>query len=146
MDPATVGAVLLALVTGVGEAVGGQLWGRVVSLVRRKPAAERAAVAGSLGTPELAALQQAPRDQERAVALATVLLARAAADEGFGRELRDWWEQAAPVRAQVQTTVTNTISGGTQHGPVLQGQTFTNITFGVATPPAPPPSEPGTAE
>jgi hypothetical protein len=35
MDPVTVGAVLLAVATGVSEALGGQLWAGVVSLVRR---------------------------------------------------------------------------------------------------------------
>ena len=36
--------------------------------------------------------------------------------------------------------VTNTISGGTQQGPVLQGRDFSNITFGAppASPPVPP--------
>ncbi len=35
MDPVTLGAVLLAVATGVSEALGGQLWAGVVSLVRR---------------------------------------------------------------------------------------------------------------
>ena len=41
-----------------------------------------------------------------------------------------------PVRA-AEGNVTNTISGGTQYGPVLQGRDFSNITFG-ATPGMPP--------
>jgi hypothetical protein len=40
---------------------------------------------------------------------------------------------------RVDGGVTNTISGGSQYGPVLQGRDFTGLTFG---PPAPPPSTP----
>ena len=36
--------------------------------------------------------------------------------------------------------VTNTISGGTQYGPVLQGRDFTGLTFGSPAPPPPPSS------
>ena len=39
--------------------------------------------------------------------------------------------RAEPVRASLGN-VTNTISGGTQYGPVLQGRDFTNLTFGAA--------------
>jgi hypothetical protein len=139
MDPVTVGAVLLAVATGVSEALGGQLWAGVVSLVRR-PLHGRKEPAGALppagsGEAELAALQGAPGDQRRAVALAGVLLARADSDPGFDRALREWWELAAPVREKTGN-VTNTISGGTQQGPVLQGRDFTGLTFG-ATAPAP---------
>ena len=65
------------------------------------------------GEAELAALQQAPGDQQKAVALAELLLARARADPGFEQALREWWEQAEPVREKIGN-VTNTISGGTQ--------------------------------
>jgi hypothetical protein len=138
MDPVTVGAVLVAVVTGVSEALGGQLWAGVVSLVRRpfrgrQAGGHPAAVAS--GEAEMLALQQSPNDQQKAVALAEVLLARAEADGGFDRALRDWWVQAEPVRAEIGN-VSNTISGGDFHGPVLQGRDFTNLTFGA--PPAPP--------
>jgi hypothetical protein len=147
MDPVTVGAVLVAVATGVSEALGGQLWAGVVSLVRRplrgrgKPAGELSA-AGS-GEAELAAFQGAPGDQAKAVALAEVLLARAGVDPAFERALEEWWEQAAPIWEKTGN-VTNTISGGVQHGPVLQGRDFTGLTFGAA-PPAPSvrPGDPG---
>jgi hypothetical protein len=94
------------------------------------------------GEAELAALQQAPGDQERAVALARVLLGRAAADEEFGEQLQRWWRDAEPVRAALGNVV-NTISGGSQQGPVLQGRDFTGITFGsTPPPPAVPPDAP----
>jgi hypothetical protein len=78
-----------------------------------------------------------------AVALAEVLLARADGDPGFAGALQDWWDQAGPLREKTGN-VTNTISGGTQYGPVLQGRDFTGLTFG--TPPAVPPSRPGDAD
>ncbi len=138
MDPVTLGAVLLAVATGVSEALGAQLWSGVVSLVRRplhkKPGSERPA-AGA-GESELAVLQQAPADQLKAVALAEVLLARAGSDPEFERVLLQWWEQAARVREK-SGNVRNTISGGTFSGPVLQGRDFTGLTFG-ASPAAPP--------
>jgi hypothetical protein len=139
MDPVTVGAVLLAVATGVSEALGGQLWAGVVSLVRR-PLHGRKNPAGELpvgaGEAQLVALQGSP-DQGKAVALAEVLLARAAADPGFDQALGEWWEQATPVREKTGD-VTNMISGGTFSGPVLQGRDFTGLSFVAAAPPARP--------
>jgi hypothetical protein len=146
MDPVTLGAVLAAVVSGVGSQAGTQLWDGVVSLVRRPfshntgtsgDAAAAAAVPS--GEAEQAALQRDPGDQRKAVALAEVLLARSGTDEDFQRALESWWGQAEPIRVSIGN-VTNTISGGTQHGPVLQGQDFSNITFGAVpvTPPVPP--------
>ena len=144
MDPVTLGAVLLAVATGVSEALGGQLWAGAVSLVRRPLRGRREPVgalpAAGSGEAELSALQGAPGDRAKAVALAEALLARAGADPGFERALLQWWEQAAPVREKTGD-VANTISGGNQHGPVLQGRDFTGLTFGV-TPPVPP-AQPG---
>ncbi len=144
MDPVTVGAVLLAVATGVSEALGGQLWAGVVSLIRRPlhGGKERSGQlpAARSGEAELAALQRSPDDQQKAVALAEVLLARATGDPGFERALHEWWEQATPVREKTGS-VTNTITGGTFSGPVLQGRDFSNLTFG--TPPATPASRQG---
>jgi hypothetical protein len=137
MDPVTVGAVLTAIAGGAGDAIGGQLWAGVSALVRRpfryadrEPAGEPAS-----GAAELAALERAPQDQARAVALAEVLVARAAADADFRRELESWWAAASQVQTGPGDTA-NTISGGTFQGPVLQGRDFTGLTFGG--PPAPP--------
>jgi hypothetical protein len=145
MDPITVGAVLVAVATGVSEALGGQLWAGVIALVRR-PWHGGKGRRGELptappGEAELAALRAAPGDQQKAVALAEVLLARAEADPGFGQALREWWEQAAPVREKTGD-VANTVSGGTFSGPVLQGRDFTGLTFGAPTA-APRPGDPG---
>jgi hypothetical protein len=145
VDPVTVGAVLLAVATGVSEALGGQLCAGVVSLVRR-PMHGRKEPAGELSAPasgetELAALQKSPDDQAKAVALAEVLLARAANDSGFEQALDEWWERAAPIREKT-ANVTNTISGGTQYGPVLQGRDFTGLTFGASLAPPAQPKDP----
>jgi len=146
MDPVTIGAVMLAVVSGAGSQLGTQLWEGVVSLVRR-PLHRKTATSGNAalaamvpsGEAELTALQQDPGDQHKAVALAEALLARSGADDEFRRALESWWQQAEPIRASIGN-VANTISGGTQHGPVLQGRDFSNITFSAApaTPPVPP--------
>jgi hypothetical protein len=145
MDPVTIGAVLLAIVSGAGSQLGTQLWDGVVSLVRRPFGREAGARGGSAavvvpsGEAELGALQQAPGDQHKAVALAEALLARSGADAEFRRALESWWQLAEPIRASVEN-VTNKISGGIQQGPVLQGRDFSNVTFGAApaTPRVPP--------
>jgi hypothetical protein len=144
MDPITVAAVLTAVVTGVSETLGGQLWAGVVALVRR-PLRGRKGLAGELptaglGEAELTALQGAPGDRQKAVALAETLLARASADAEFQQALHQWWEQAAPVREKIGDA-TNSISGGTFNGPVLQGRDFSNLTFQAAPAPAPAPRQ-----
>jgi hypothetical protein len=144
MDPITLAAVLTAVMTGASEALSGQLLTGLASLVRR-PWHRKTAAAGPTallsGEAELAALQESPRDDQKAAALAEVLLARSQADPGFEQALKQWWTRAEPVRARIGT-VTNTISGGTQHGPVLQGRDFTNLSFGTTPPPPPPPAYP----
>lgn len=144
MDPVTIGAVLQAVVSGAGSELGSKLGDGLVSLVRR-PFHRKGAASGDAATVvpagevELAALQQAPGDERRAVALAEALLARSGADDEFRRALESWWQQAGPIRAVLNIgNVTNTISGGSQQGPVVQGRDFSNITFGG--PPAAPPS------
>src|SRR5581483_6302068 len=128
MDPITLSVVLVAVVTGASEALGGQLLSGLATLIRRpwhRKAAEPEQAALPSGEAELAALRAAPDDQQKALALAEVLLARSGADAGFGQGLQDWWVQAEPLRDSTGD-VTNTISGGTQHGPVLQGRDFSN--------------------
>jgi hypothetical protein len=136
MDPVTLGAVLAAIAAGTGGAIGGQLWAGLTALVRRPFRHPPAPAAGEVvaGQAELAGLEQAPGDQDRALALAEALIARAATDTGFGQDLAGWWQHARQV--STGGTVTNIISGGTQYGPVLQGRDFTGLTF---TSPAPPP-------
>ena len=141
MDPVTIGAVLAAIAGGAGGALGSQLWTGLSALVRR-PFRRAHATGGSTaalpsGSAELVAPEQAPADEQRAVALAEVLVARADADGEFREALQAWWEQASQLH--IGGDVTNTISGGTFHGPVLQGRDLGGLTFG---PPAPPPTAP----
>ena len=63
------------------------------------------------------------------MALSQALLVRADADRDFRQELEAWWTQANQVCTDMGN-VTNTISGGTQRGPVLQGRDFGNVSFG----------------
>jgi len=131
MDPATIGAVLAAVAGGAEDALGGQVWNGVSALVRRpfRHAQKDSMVAVTSGEAEMAALIQEPASSRRAVALAEVLVSRARTDGGFAAALAAWWEQACQV--QVTGDVANTISGGTQHGPVVQGRDFTGLAFGV---------------
>ncbi len=147
MDAVTIGTVLAAVSGGAGAALGGQAWDGVAALARRPFRRAQhggsTAAAGSDGTAELAALQSEPGDERRASALAGVLVARAAADQEFAQALGAWWEKARHVA--VSGDVTNTITGGTQHGPVIQGRDFTGLTFNALPPTRPgPPQEPKT--
>jgi hypothetical protein len=65
-------------------------------------------------------------------------MARADADSGFRDSLQAWWQQASQIH--IGGDVTNTVSGGTQYGPVLQGRDYSGLTFGSPTtaPTAPP--------
>ena len=135
MDPITLSAVLVAVVTGASEALSGELLSGLVSLIRRpwrrKAGPEQAALPS--GEAELTALRESPDDRQKALRLAEALLARSEADAEFGQGLQNWWVQAEPLRDSAGN-VTNTISGGNQHGPVLRGRDFGNIPFGAPTP------------
>jgi hypothetical protein len=63
------------------------------------------------------------------------LAVRAAVDEEFSTLLAAWQEQAKLVRTGYGA-VTNTVSGGTQNGPIVQGRDFSNLTFTTPPPPA----------
>lgn len=132
MDPITA-AALAALAGGLGSEGGRQAWQGLVALVRRpfrRGAGQGGDDAGppgiSSGEREVAALEQDPSDPLRAQALATALGVRAALDGEFGARLEQWWQQA---RSESGSDVHNTISGGTQNGPVVQGRDFSHLTF-----------------
>ncbi|AJP02726.1 hypothetical protein TU94_15790 [Streptomyces cyaneogriseus subsp. noncyanogenus] len=133
MDPITA-AALAALAGGLGGEAGRQAWQGLSVLVRRpfgRAATQTTHDDGrppvSSGAPEVAALEGDPADPMLAQALATALGARAALDGEFRILLDEWWQ-----RAQASLPggdVHNSISGGTQNGPVLQGRDFSNLTF-----------------
>ncbi|UXY32217.1 hypothetical protein [Streptomyces sp. HUAS TT20] len=138
MDPVSVG-LLAALAGGAGGEVGRQAWAGLTALVRRpfrRDGPGQGPVVSS-GEPELVRLAGDPGDQGRAQALSTALAVRAALDEDFRTGLAAWAEQAKLVRTG-DGAVTNTVSGGTQYGPVVQGRDFSNLTFtGTSPPPRP---------
>lgn len=137
MDPVSVG-LLVALAGGAGGEVGRQAWAGLSALVRHpfcRDGSGQAPAVGS-GEAELVRLASQPGDQSRAQALSTALAVRAAVDEDFRTHLAAWQEQAKLVRTG-DGAVTNTISGGTQSGPILQGRDFSNLTFTTSPPPAP---------
>lgn len=122
MDPISA-ALLGAIATGAGGEAGKHLWTRLADLVRRNP--EGPIANGEL---ELASLSEAPHAPERAQALSDALHCRATQDPEFRTALSQWHQQAQAVRTGDGET-SNTISGGTQNGPVLQGRDFSGINF-----------------
>ncbi|MEV0785545.1 hypothetical protein AB0I52_21745 [Streptomyces sp. NPDC050423] len=132
MDPITA-AALTALAGTVGGEAGRQTWHGLTALVRR-PFRRGAAQGGtpdgspaiSSGELEVADLENSPADPLRAQALATALGVRAALDDEFRALLEEWWQHA---RTGSGGEVHNSISGGTQNGPVVQGRDFSSLTF-----------------
>lgn len=135
MDPITA-AALTALAGSVGGDAGRSAWQGLTALVRRpfrRGAPDDGLPDGvpgvSSGEPELTALAAQPGDPLRAQALATALGVRAALDGEFRALLEEWWQEA---RRGAGDEIHNSISGGTQNGPVLQGRDFTSPTFRLA--------------
>jgi hypothetical protein len=144
VDPVSVG-LLLSLAGGAGGELGRQTWAGLGSLVRR-PFHRGAGGAGpdgvSSGEIELARLEQAPGDQDRAQALSTALAVRAALQPEFATALAGWHEQAQLVRTG-DGAVNNTINDGQYYGPVIQGRDFSGTTFNSPPPPPAPPAPTG---
>ncbi|MBX9361799.1 hypothetical protein [Streptomyces sp. WAC04114] len=137
MDPISV-ALLAALAGGAGGELGRQAWAGLTTLVRRpftrgaNPSVQSPAV--SSGETELVRLREAPGDIARAQALSTALAVRAAMDPEFLPSLQQWHEQAKRVRTG-DGGVHNNVTGGTQHGPVLQGRDYSGLSFTTSSPP-----------
>ncbi|MFJ3185625.1 hypothetical protein [Streptomyces halstedii] len=130
MDPISAG-LLVAMATGTAGEAGRHLWLTLSGLVRRAPAPRGGTIdrrAVTTGEEELTALDEAPRDEERARALSEALSRRAQHDPAFGAGLAQWHQQARELRTGDGET-SNEISGGTQHAPVLQGRDFSGINF-----------------
>ncbi|WP_461032582.1 hypothetical protein [Streptomyces mayteni] len=141
MDPISA-AALAALAGGIGGEAGRQAWASLGALVRRPFRRGTARASGTDGTDgaadepsvssgeaELARLRQEPSDPDRASALSAALAVRAALDEGFRAELAEWWRQAGAVGTG-GGEVTNVITGGTQHGPVIQARDISGLSIG----------------
>jgi hypothetical protein len=77
-----------------------------------------------------------PADKDALAALRLAVRKALAGDAGLQDQVRDMLVQAG---VSISGDVANTISGGTQQGPVLQGRDFSNLSFGaVPTPHAGP--------
>lgn len=127
MDPISAG-LLVAMATGAGGEAGRSLWETLTGLVRRNPERQPLPAVRPTGEDELAALDESPYDRARARLLSEALTRRAQQDPAFRAALEQWNRQAQALRAGDGETA-NTINGGTQHGPVLQGRDFSGITF-----------------
>ncbi|MFJ9420272.1 hypothetical protein ACIRPT_39895 [Streptomyces sp. NPDC101227] len=143
MDPISAG-LLAALAGGVGGELGRQVWAGLGALVRRP--FQRVEGGGQLpamspGETELARLEEQPDDPMRAQALSAALTMRAAADTDFRVQLQQWLAQATALVHNVGGETRNEISGGTFHGPVLQGRDFSESSFTTRTPPSPAPGD-----
>lgn len=125
MDPITA-AALAALAGSMGTEAGRNAWLGLTALVQRPFRRGAAVPSTSSGELEVAALESEPADPVRAQALATALGVRAALDSEFRTHLDEWWRQAQAMRGG---DVHNSISGGTQSGPVVQGRDFSSLTF-----------------
>ncbi|MFC9944643.1 hypothetical protein [Streptomyces pratensis] len=130
MDSITA-AALAALAGSAGSEAGRQAWAGLTALVRRPfrrgtvPEPDQDGVRVSSGELELAAMQEDSTDPVRSQALATALHVRAALDEEFRLLLDEWWQRTQASDGAAH----NSVSGGTQNGPVVQGRDFSGLTF-----------------
>jgi len=109
--------------------MGRQLWEALRGLVRRNPVEQATGSLGpATGEVELASLSEAPHDVDRARALSDALSRRAEQDPLFRANLTQWQQEAQLLRTGDGDT-TNTISGGNQNAPVVQGRDFSGINF-----------------
>ncbi|MFT2016198.1 hypothetical protein ACMA1D_10200 [Streptomyces sp. 796.1] len=127
MDPISV-EILIAMASGAAGAAGQRAWEALHTLVRRRPESGTSDPVPATGEDELAALTAAPEDAQRARALLQALHQRAADDPQFRLSLAQWTQQAQAAQTGDGDT-SNTVSGGEQHGPVLQGRDFNGLTF-----------------
>ncbi|MFE2302456.1 hypothetical protein ACFXAW_30180 [Streptomyces sp. NPDC059445] len=137
-------ALLGALAGGAGGEAGREAWAALTALMRRPFRGSPRA-----GEAELVRLQDDPADPSHAHALSIALRQRAMADAEFSAALQRWHEQARLVRTgdgdgAGAGDVSNTISGGSFSGPVLQGRDFSDLSFTTSPPPASPGSDTAT--
>jgi hypothetical protein len=122
MEPVSVD-LLLAVASSVEGALGERLWSALVALAPGPIVGDR----GDEG--EVAVLRRRP-DERAAIALAAVLRTLADRDDDFRTALLEWCaraREAVPSRGYVS----NTITGGSQYAPVIQGRDITNLIFNV---------------
>jgi hypothetical protein len=127
MDPVSLtvaGLVAKAALEAVGDAAGQRAWsglGRVLAALRRRFVGDEPAGQA------LAAVEQAPDDQDCVAALATIVQQRVDADEGFRDELEALVAEARrdPVAGQFVTEV----YGNAQVGKLVNISQARDVTF-----------------
>ncbi|GAA0925173.1 hypothetical protein [Nonomuraea longicatena] len=118
MDAEVVAAVISALLGGAAGEVGRSAWSSLTGLVRRR---------FGDGSAEAAALESAESaDSQRVIDL---MVERGGADPVFGETLTTWARETQPLLGQTIHN-TNTITGGTQTGPVIQTAYIGSLNFG----------------
>jgi hypothetical protein len=118
LDAEVIAAVVSALLGGAAGEVGRSAWGSLTGLVRRR---------FGDGSAEAAALESAQSaDSQRVIDL---MVERGRADPAFGETLTAWAREIQPLLVQPIIN-TNTISGGTQTGPVIQTAHIGSLNFG----------------
>ncbi|MFF3584932.1 hypothetical protein [Streptomyces mirabilis] len=104
---------------------GQEAWQSLRALALRHP--DEGESEPSAAVDELTALAEDPGSAERAHELVAALQLRSAHDPAFARALESWRHEAEAVARTRSGDVHNEISGGTVHGPVVQGRDFNNI-------------------
>jgi len=117
--------MLSAVISGAAGQAGENLWDRLVALVRRPFHGRQGSGSGNA---ELVALEQAKDDHALVLELSRVLTARADSDDSFADGLDAWLSRARKAIIEMGA-VSNTISGGHQTGPVIQGRDFHGVNF-----------------
>lgn len=134
MEPISTG-ILLALAGGAGGEAGRQIFTRLVTLVRRPSGSTGENVHIATGEVELEAFRRHPASPQLAEALIAALVGRAERDVDFRHGLYAWEEQARQAHL-APGNVSSIISGGTQHGPVIQGRDMNGFSFSTSDTPA----------
>ncbi|MER5485532.1 hypothetical protein ABT024_20220, partial [Streptomyces sp. NPDC002812] len=117
MEPILIQPALLMRI--VADASRNVLWQRLQRLVRSSTTGESA-------EPELDAFEESPTDPRLARELIGALIQQSTQDPEFSTALEEWGD-AAEDQSGRAGSVTNTISGGTFHGSVIQARDFHGV-------------------
>ena len=142
MDPVTIGAVLLAIVSGAGTQLGAQLWEGVVSLVRRpfrrkrrRAVRGRGCAFGRGGAGGVAAGPGRPAQGGRAGGGAA---GPGAPTSEFGQALQQWWAQPSRSGPASATSRTRSAAAPSTGRCCRAGTSPTSPSARHPPPPAPP--------
>lgn len=116
MDPTDVGAILGAVLSGVTGEAGKQAWQSLTQLLRR--------FNSPIELPNRMPLSELDiRRRDGVVSeLAADLSKIADRDAAFRQGLAEWLAEWRDLPTSTSSTTHNTVSGGTQYGPVIQAQ------------------------